>query len=684
MTNIFKIHPAIGISRLGDSTTDFCLSPEVPMGLPIKCDRQGRTLLDAAGQEQTVDTFKDAQGRIKRQAARFRVYVYEDANDQHGRELKIGDRVKVYKWQTGEFYTAILLDIEWTVYLANKKASWYQFKGTQPEYDYAPDHPLRNPAIKDATARQRLIIDPGPQTVSYSHSAPRQAEFAKDKNWAFPQSFPSTLTPKNIDTLGETLVTQQDDYNRLLVLGGHGRSGSYRPGYGETHIEINTSGDGWFDDISDGPVTANLWLQHLLDDGDSERDLSPFTVPVDDPAWVLVAYPGYVPAIDNMTTLDDVLYDLSLRKLGYNPEIYGPASDSAQPKDWNKNYYAYFYRDIWPILHRPNIYQWVMPFNESDNGDSGEWGSSLNLDVLAVPDYEGQDLAQRASNAAQRQYIFDVLCKPGHKARSDATLNYADSPLLIPLLFGDHPRKNSLASRALPLTDTQLFFLQQWVDGKFINEKNQPVKKTVKTLATPSGSDLDRSVLLNALGGAFAPNGEICWIIRNPLIYAKPYRIKHAPYEPGSLSQPAVVLNADTHSDLRLGLEPGDLTKYGVLPWQVDFSECASHDIDVTYEGWSKSYPVSETISTDVQKGLFWWSAHRPLQVFLPMRDPSVAKTGAVDGQAPWVRPTSQPQTGNLKAATAWAVLGFIHISADESLETGHQQSDGNLTPLEA
>ncbi len=150
MTNTFKIHPAIGIARLGDSTTEFCLAPETQMGLPIKCDSQGRALLDAQGKEQPIDKFKDLQGRIKRQAARFQVYVYQDANDKLGHELEIGDSVQVYKWQTGELYSATLLDIEWTVYLANKKASWYEFKELSGEHGYAPDHPLRNASITDA------------------------------------------------------------------------------------------------------------------------------------------------------------------------------------------------------------------------------------------------------------------------------------------------------------------------------------------------------------------------------------------------------------------------------------------------------------------------------------------------------------------------------------------------------
>lgn len=62
MTNIFKIHPAIGVARLGDSTTEFCLTPETSMGLPVNCDNQGRVLLNDLGNEQPIATFKDFAG----------------------------------------------------------------------------------------------------------------------------------------------------------------------------------------------------------------------------------------------------------------------------------------------------------------------------------------------------------------------------------------------------------------------------------------------------------------------------------------------------------------------------------------------------------------------------------------------------------------------------------------------
>ena len=68
----FKIHPAIGIARLGDSPDQFYLAPEQTGQLPIECDQDGNAILTPDGHEQPISTFKDDRRRIKRQAARFR------------------------------------------------------------------------------------------------------------------------------------------------------------------------------------------------------------------------------------------------------------------------------------------------------------------------------------------------------------------------------------------------------------------------------------------------------------------------------------------------------------------------------------------------------------------------------------------------------------------------------------
>ncbi len=39
--SVYRIHPAIGIARLGDSPDSFCISPEEPARMPIECDGSG-------------------------------------------------------------------------------------------------------------------------------------------------------------------------------------------------------------------------------------------------------------------------------------------------------------------------------------------------------------------------------------------------------------------------------------------------------------------------------------------------------------------------------------------------------------------------------------------------------------------------------------------------------------------
>ena len=82
---------------------------------------------------------------MKRQAARFRIFGL-DAQGRVVRELTADDAA-----------------IEWTVHLANKKASWYQFE-TALDIPEAVPTSLRNAAYQGA-ARDALVIDPGPRRV---------------------------------------------------------------------------------------------------------------------------------------------------------------------------------------------------------------------------------------------------------------------------------------------------------------------------------------------------------------------------------------------------------------------------------------------------------------------------------------------------------------------------------------
>ena len=86
------ISPGLGIARVGNSPTEYYVGPEAPGQLP-----------------QPTGGFKDQAGRIKRQAARFRVYGLDTS----------GKVVAEVTPDVGQ--------VRWRVHVANRKAAWYQF-----------------------------------------------------------------------------------------------------------------------------------------------------------------------------------------------------------------------------------------------------------------------------------------------------------------------------------------------------------------------------------------------------------------------------------------------------------------------------------------------------------------------------------------------------------------------------
>src|SRR5947209_3625445 len=304
VTTKYRIHPAIGVARLGNSPQEFCISPEKPAALPVDCDSSGNAFLTPDGTaERTISHFKDAEGRIKRQAARFSIYVYDEESPE-GRPLALGDPVR------GGGNHGTLVDIQWRVYLANKKAVWYEFDALSGEHGYGANHKLRNADITAENERQQLIIDPGPRYVD--STSQRRAEFSRSGSNNYAPTFPPEhLHPNSIDTLGEILTDQQ---GRLLVLGGYGNSGTSKKGFGHPRIDTYANNDGWFDDTSDGPVMARL----VRFSTEVERTGA---IDVQYASWVLAAYPRYSPEILDVITVEDVVQNMAMDELTARPEL---------------------------------------------------------------------------------------------------------------------------------------------------------------------------------------------------------------------------------------------------------------------------------------------------------------------------------------------------------------------------
>jgi L-Lysine epsilon oxidase N-terminal/L-lysine epsilon oxidase C-terminal domain len=846
----YRIHPGVGIARLGDSPNEFCITPEGPAQLPLQCDELGNTIKN----DGRIKTFKDAEGQIKRTAARFQIFVYDEESPE-GRPLKIGDHIE------GGGNRGTLVDIIWRVQLANKKAAWYEFDSLRGETGYPAGTPLRNADITDPTARQKLVIDPGPQIVDCTEN--RKAEFSRGGNPSYAVNFPpEDIKPNRIDTLGSILT---DNDGRLLVLGGHGNSGSFKAGFGHPRIDSYANSDGWFDDVSDGPVMARLVMKE-------ERVDRLRYVDVEYPAWVLVGYPRYAPQVLDMITLEDVIEDMSIRDFAYRTDMFGkrgtfkdpPKIDpldaeslqhwKAGPLQWNREYRPWFWRDIWSILFRADEFSYFSnilvssnePHNQSSRGTfdplvlsippkiaprilkrklavalsehasgeqveaaiepalmlldatrapgsinevaavsdllasaardfiravlpadnvddplaySAEWkriarenvtapsqeyvaarealeakvqqaidllvekqpetpeerllkanfaSRAEPVDPIDTPDPKepidqvlhrvsfefvsgallrkaiesAREQATTDPNRAARMFLYNLMRKPGEENQfrlngNPATRDY-NLPLM-PLLAGDNPISNQTVDKFLRLTDTQLFLLRQWAEGKFIDEVAEGFAERIdpwrpyEKWQNKTGRDLDRGVLMNALGGAFCPGGEVAWIIRNPAIWREPYRIKADPnwsnfqltaaqQNTRSVNAKAYIAYADEPlslgSDFDLGLQPGDLTKLSGLPWQADFNECSTQSIDITYEEWNTLAPesVNDTLMQREQQvwETLWWPVHRPMQVSFP-----TDKSGSLQVRA-WARGIPQTYAGDLKMVTEWSKLGFV------------------------
>lgn len=304
----FSIHPAIGFARVGNSPDEYFFAPEIPGAGP--CD---------------ADDFRDQQGRIKRQAVRFRIY---------GRNRR-GEVVREI--------TASEAEITWTVHLANKKAAWFQF-------DMAFDIPasegkipgtpplasaLRNPTIAGPD-RAQLVIDPGPRTIGGADTNPD----GSDGDYAFDDG---QFFGKDV-YLGEL---RTDGDGRLVVLGGRGHSASkddqpVQPGQ-------FANNDWWHDDISDGPVEAVVRI-----DGREYQA---------DGAWIIVAPPDYAPGIQAIVTGYDLVFEAAAK--------LDPSLMPRRPS---------FADHIYPLLSRLVAHQWV----NAGFFETFGWGSPLDFTRLEL------------------------------------------------------------------------------------------------------------------------------------------------------------------------------------------------------------------------------------------------------------------------------------------------------------
>lgn len=277
MATTYKIHPAIGIARVGNSPDEFFIGPE----------RIGEVPNPPGG-------FKDAQCRVKRQAARFHIFAHHDDG-------------------TVEEITSAEADITWTAHLVNGKAA--------------------NSGRGNSGSTADLTIDPSARTVN----GPNQRQLFDTGQIKFSGAAVTTVP------LGEI---RSDTENRLLVLGGSGTSASPPP---SKALGGFWSSQGWYDDVSDGPVTATIKLR-------ADNSTPPVVG-----AWVIVAPPKFSPHTDSVITLFDRVFQAMVG-----------AGLATAPTTTS------YTRDVYPVLQRARDTRWVI------NIPSGamEWPDPVMGDAL--------------------------------------------------------------------------------------------------------------------------------------------------------------------------------------------------------------------------------------------------------------------------------------------------------------
>jgi hypothetical protein len=483
------IHPSIGVARVGNSVSDFFLAPEVPDPKP-----------------EQPGFYRDSTGALKRQAVRFRIYGL-NAKGEAVAEL-----------------TAANADIKWNVHLANKKAAWYQFQIALDilEASSAPLSLLRNAAIGD---RSLLTIDPGLRQITGKKTIGGPLHTFDTGSFMGAQVY-----------LGEL---QTDEEGRLIVLGGRGRSASYNGARAMTFA----NNDGWHDDVSDGPVTAEVVYQG------AKLEV--------DPAWAVVAPPNYAPLLKSVRTMWDLMRDLAithkLPKAPGRPALQAPARPS-------------FQKDIRPLFERLAHLGWVNAGYAAQFGWKGpmhftdpEW-----LERLASP---SPTLEKMRRSLANQFRVFD---------------RDSWSPMPWPMQYGDamnvppthSPRQN------LAVSDTQLKMLAQWVCGDFeadYEPGQQPPRKLEDAPLAEQPDTLDRASLEFCLADAFHPGCEMTWPMRHAGLYMAAFRILHAApgwIEPDYGPQLSLDMIPPPANDPFLGQVAGGITRWMAIPWQTDTASC--------------------------------------------------------------------------------------------------------------
>jgi hypothetical protein len=580
---VFRTHPAIGIGRVGNSE-EFDIAPVTAAGtialnglmggLPIRRGTEDTPI--------TADDFRDKDGNVKRQAARFRVYAYPAGVSSKypagaGTLVTLGSIIDGKK----------VVDIIWTVHLANKKLSHYsmvnkdkQFRGIgNYEKDYQNLLELRNDGYKgtkdksDPIRLRELVIDPGPRAIKASEGTSTVVAFDAATSAAYgdssgaitpvpsyPKSFPSNFNKLYeplgpLTSLGELRV---DDKGGLIVAGGYAKTAAVsKDGITPEIPLIKPAENGlWYDDEGDGPVNAVI----LFDDK---------TTATVQAAWYVTCDPGLAPQARNIVSTWDDVYDVWVRELDLLPALYSGGQFLA-------SYKPSFPDDVQPIFHAAMLQRWTS-----------------NLPSVAIKAHDMIGAIKPTDDPTSKIPNLKALLRNPNTDRKDPNSDFWIGAPKMPLSMGDADRS------FLTVSQTQYFLLSQWHAKTYLSGSGPMLGP---------GERLDRVTLENCTGGRYAPGIEVSFLVRDRNLYIQdwqtrdcgPFRINQARLDYDKATKDKPFLSFGYIPLQKYAVEPGDISKFMAVPWISDYNSCGTHlpepnppDNNTLYWSWPASRPVA-------------------------------------------------------------------------------------------
>lgn len=461
-----EIFPPVGIARLGDSDKEYFFAPEVPGNIsPPAPD----------------GNFRDDQQKIRRQAARFRVYAYDKKGSLLGEvNCKNGYR------------------LTWTVHVANKKGSFTKFKGRYKQVT----GDRRNPDVDSdlpLDKRSHLIVDPNEKTIVYGlgpQIVKLEGEFYGSKD------DPTTVY------LGELHV---DGTGRLVFLGGRGYSQSVAD-VGKPQPEVISEFDStdWVDDTSDGWVSVKVTA-------------TKFSKSSGHKATILCAPSKFAWGVYMPTTLYDIMEDIYDQK--------------NKPNRTEDEVDVEFYTRIYPVLLATYTLSWTNNKALEGHGPFGK-GNFLSPDVK-------KDLISTTTNNLKNEIFRRLRAPDyRNKDQAVATymprLSGDNGDMPEP---GEISEDTDPIKRFAALTKLQYDCFKAWKDGKFSVVEPKRVTKIEDVNLSDQPRYLTRAHLELTIGDPLYPGIEMWWLAKLPDTYDfeckldPPFRVNHDTILPGHLTR---------------------------------------------------------------------------------------------------------------------------------------------------